>query len=849
MNHFRQIFAISLLTTLFSFSLQAQAPKKLNAAEIKAALNKLEVLGSVLYVAAHPDDENTRLIAYMANERNLRTGYMAMTRGDGGQNLVGTEIREYLGIIRTQELLAARRRDGGEQFFSRANDFGFSKDPDETFNTWDREDALGDMVWNIRRFRPDVMITRFDTTRDGSGRMHGHHTASALLAQEAFDIANDPKAYPEQLKFVDTWQPKGLYWNTYNFGRSSGFNSDHEGEAGFYSLNLGEYNELLGKSYDEISAISRSQHKSQGFGSTGNRGDLKEYLMLWKGKTPKGDIFANVDQSWGRVKGGQAVAKLIKKANANFDIEQPSAIVPDLIMAREELLKLDNKYWKEVKLKELDMVIKSTMGLYLEVAARTYSAVPGEEVPIYYEATNRSDITATLKTITIPQLNKVIAVGKELENNQRLMENETIQIAADMPVSQPYWLAENASLGMYRVDNQQMIGLAENPAALTAVFDMEIAGKPYSYTTDLVYKENDRVKGEFYRPFVITPPVMANIRESVLIFPDNNPKNISVVVTSGRANVKGRVSLNLPKGWKSNPAYVAYDFKEKNQELSATFSVLPPAKPEEAYIGVQATYNGKTYDRGLKLIEYDHIPVQTIFPRSNTKVVRVNIKRTNQYVGYIMGSGDAIPESLEQVGYQVTLLDPENITAARLEDFDAVIVGVRAYNTIDRMSVIQPNLMEYVKGGGTVITQYNTSMRDQPEIGPYPFSISRDRVTVEEADVRILEPDHPIINGPNKITQQDFAGWVQERGLYFPNKWDERYTPILSSNDPGETPKNGGLLVGKYGEGYFIYTGYSWFRELPAGVPGAFRIFTNMISIGQEKPKNTPINTVENNKK
>jgi hypothetical protein len=342
---------------------------------------------------------------------------------------------------------------------------------------------------------------------------------------------------------------------------------------------------------------------------------------------------------------------------------------------------------------------------------------------------------------------------------------------------------------------------------------------------------------------------MANIKESVLIFPDNEPKTVSVVVTSGRSDVKGRVSLNLPNGWKSTPAYVEYDFKNKNQELSATFSVLPPTKSEEAYIGVQATYNGKTYDRGLKVIEYDHIPVQTIFPKSNTKVVRVDIKRTNQYVGYIMGSGDAIPESLEQVGYQVTLLDPENITTASLEEFDAVIIGVRAYNTINRMRVIQPNLMEYVNGGGTVIAQYNTSMRNQPQIGPYPFSISRDRVTVEEAEVRILDPNHPIINGPNKITQKDFEGWVQERGLYFPNRWDERYTPILSSNDPGETAKNGGLLVTGYGEGHFIYTGYSWFRELPAGVPGAFRIFTNMISIGQEKPKNAPLNSVENNKK
>lgn len=838
-----------LIITLFAFANQSfgQAPKKLNAAEIKQALNKLEVLGSVLYVAAHPDDENTRLIGFMANERNLRTAYMAMTRGDGGQNLVGTEIREYLGIIRTQELLAARRRDGGEQFFTRTNDFGFSKDPDETFNTWDKDDALADVVWNVRRFRPDVMIARFDSARVPGGRMHGHHTASSLLALEAFDIANDPNVYPEQLKYVEPWQPKGLYWNTYNFrGNNSGTFS---GQNGYYELELGAYNELLGKSYDEISAISRSQHKSQGFGSTGNRGELREYLKLWKGEAPANDIFDDIDQTWNRIDGGQVVGSLLKNANEQFDLENPSAIVPILLQARAALLKIGDEYWKNVKMKELDLVIKSAMGLYLEVAARAYSAVPGEDVAIYYEATNRSDINAKIKSIDIPSIRKTIAIDQSLGNNKRLRQNDTIKISQNIPYSQPYWLSEEASLGMYRVDNQELIGLAENKGAIQAYFNLEIEGQPYQYETDIIFKRNDRVKGEFYRPFVITPPVMADIKESVLVFPNNEPKTVNVVVKSGRTNVKGAVRLNLPNGWKSNPAYVEYDLKDKNQEFSAVFSVLPPSSPEEAYIGVQATYNGKSYDRGLKLIEYDHIPVQTIFPKSNTKVVRAEINRSNQYIGYIMGSGDAIPESLEQVGYTVTILDPDNITTESLDAFDAVIVGVRAYNTIERMSVVQPRLMEYVKAGGTVITQYNTSMRDQPDIGPYPFQISRDRVTVEGAKVTILAPDHPIINGPNKITEKDFEGWVQERGLYFPNRWDDKYTPILSSNDPGETPKDGGLLVADYGEGHFIYSGYSWFRELPAGVPGAFRIFTNMISIGKEKPKNTNLNSVENNKR
>jgi len=827
---------VCLITVFFIQSPTfSQAPKKLNAAEIKAALNKLEVLGSVLYMAAHPDDENTRLIAYMSQEKNLRAGYMAMTRGDGGQNLIGTEIREYLGIIRTQELLAARRTDGSEQYFTRTNDFGFSKDPDETFNTWDKEDALADVVWNVRRFKPDVMIARFDTTRGRPG-MHGHHTASALLALEAYDIANDPTKFPEQLKYVEPWQPKGLYWNTYNFGRGG---ANHEGEAGYYTIDFGAYNELLGKSYGEIAALSSSEHKSQGFGRMGSRGENREFLMRWKGDVAETDIFENIDQTWNRVAGGKAVEKLIKKANQNFDVQDPSAIIGDLMAARAALLKIEDDYWREVKLKELNVVIKSVLGIYLEVAARNYSAVPGENVPVYFEAVNRSNTNVTLKSVVIEGVNKSITVNKGLSNNMRMMSNDTIMIPNEMAYSQPYWLDKEGSLGMYQVDDQEKIGLAENPAALSATFYLEIDGQIFDYTTDVIYKRSDRVKGEVYRPFVITPPVMADIKESVLIFPDNEPKTVTVVVKSGRSDVKGVVKLNLPNGWKSNPAQVNYDLENKNQELSVSFSVLPPENADEAYLGVIATYNGKNYDRGLKTIEYDHIPVQTIFPKSNTKVVRVDIQKTGQYVGYIMGSGDAIPESLEQVGYTVTILDPNTITAESLEAYDAVIVGVRAFNTLDRMSVIQPRLMEYVKGGGTAIVQYNTSMRNQPEIGPYPFQISRDRVTVEGADIRILAPDHPVINGPNKITDKDFEGWVQERGLYFPNKWDAHYTPILSSNDPGETPKDGGLLVTEYGEGFFMYTGYSWFRELPAGVPGAFRIFTNMISVGKEKPKKT----------
>ena len=823
--------------------LQAQAPKKLNAAEIKQALNKLEVLGTAMYLAAHPDDENTRMIAYLSNERKLRTSYLSMSRGDGGQNLIGTEIREYLGIIRTQELLAARRKDGGEQFFTRANDFGFSKDPDETFNIWDEEDVFADVIWNIRSFKPDIIVTRFDTTRSPGGRMHGHHTASAILAQRAFDAANDPSIFPEQLKYVEPWQPVGLYWNTYNFRGNS--TENRQGENEYFPVNLGEYNELLGKSYDEISAISRSQHKSQGFGSTGRRGNLREYFRHWKGALPKNDVLEAVDLTWTRVEGGKAIGDLLEKANENYDLENPTSIIRDLMEAREMITALNDEYWKNVKLKEIDLIIKSVLGLYLEVVASDYSGVSGETITYNVEAINRSNVKVRLLDLEFLNYNTSKVFGTALEFNQRLNGNGELTLKGED--SQPYWLVDEAKIGMYRVDNQELRGLPQNNAAVSAQFNLEIEGKPYTWKTDLVYKRNDRVDGEVYRPFVITPEVFVNVEQPVSIFADGESKVVDVVVKSGKANVTGSFNIDLPTGWKSDVNNLPISFKEKGEEKRIKVNVLPPSGASEGQIKASFNIVGEIFNRGLKTIEYKHIPIQTIFPKAEGKVVKLDLKRKGQYIGYIMGSGDAIPESLKQVGYTVDILDPNAITDEEsLANYDAVIIGIRAYNTQERMPFIQPWLMEYVEKGGTVIAQYNTSMRDQPQLGPYPFTLSRDRVTVEEAEVRILAEDHPLIDGPNKITSKDFEGWVQERGLYFPNEWDDKYTAVLSANDPGETPKNGGLLVTQYGQGYYVYTGYSWFRELPAGVAGAFRIFTNMISLGQDQPKPAKLQSVEN---
>ncbi|WP_161888597.1 PIG-L family deacetylase [Pontibacter russatus] len=808
----------------------AQAPAKPSAAKVLQDLKKLNVLGSVLYVAAHPDDENTRLIAYFANEKLYNTGYLAVTRGDGGQNLIGPEIREGLGLIRTQELLQARRTDGGKQFFTRANDFGYSKNPEETFNIWDKEQVLADMVYVIRKFRPDVMVTRFPPdSRAG----HGHHSASAILAEEAFDAAADPKRFPEQLKYVAVWQPKRLLWNTgvWSFGSQAEFDKYVDE---LLKIDVGGYNPLLGKSYGEIAAESRSMHKSQGFGSSGSRGTSLEYLKHTKGGRAEKNLFGGIDTSWGRVKGGEKVAKLIQKAIDSYNPAEPATVVPTLLAAKKELEKLPDGYWKRVKLEELQDVLQHAMGLYIEVTASDYAATPGQPVALRVEAINRSEVPVTLQSVMYSFAAKDTTLNQPLKNNEPLTYTATAKLPKDMAYSQPYWLRKEGTVGMYAVESQQEVGMPENAPAAQATFSLQVSGQPLEVTVPVVYKRTDPVEGEVYRPFVVTPPVFVNLQENVYVFASQEPKQVQVLVKSGKDDIAGKVQLQLPKGWRAEPVSVPFDLKNKGAEQRVAFTVYPPQEEQEAALQAVATIDGESYSKGLNVIDYSHIPAQVTLPEAAAKIVKLDLKTKGQHIGYIMGAGDEIPASLRQIGYNVTLLQEGDMRLPRLQQFDAIIVGVRAYNTVDRLRFYQPTLLEYVKNGGNLIVQYNTSHNlVLPEIAPYPLQLSRERVAVEDAQVRLLQPNHPVLNTPNKITQKDFEGWVQERGLYFPTEWSKEYAAILSSNDPGEPARDGGLLIAPYGKGNYIYTGYSWFRELPAGVPGAYRLFANLISLGQ----------------
>lgn len=838
-RHFKLL--VSLL--FFSHQMFAQAPARMGSADIHDAIKKMSFLGSALYVAAHPDDENTQLISYLANDVKANVAYLSMTRGDGGQNLIGTEIRELLGLIRTQELLAARRIDGGQQMFSRANDFGFSKNPGETMEIWNKEAVLSDVVWAIRKWQPDIIVNRFQNEEDPNwnGRMHGHHTASAMLSLEAFDLAANKAIFPEQLKYVETWQPKRIFLNTSWFFYRSREEFEKADKSNMIKVDVGSYFPNKGISNTEISAMSRSMHKSQGFGVTGSRGSSIEYVSILKGDLPpvEGDLFSGINTTWTRVKGGEPIGKLLKNIENAFDYDDPSKSVQDLLAVRKMIAALPDGYWKNVKLKEVNGVIKACMGLFFEATASDFSASPGETLPINIEVTNRSRVPLILSSLQMLPEGADTSMNQPIGFNEKIQYKRNLQLPQNMNYSSPYWLNQKWEMGMYTVSDQLLRGLPETPRSVKVKGTFRVFDHELEFETDVVYKTNDRVKGEVYRPFEVLPPVTANIQEKVHLFFNENSKEIKVMVKAGKAEFLGKLALSLPQGWKTEPEAFDIHLKFKGEEQLFVFNLFPPSSQSEGEIKAVVTSDGKTYEKELILINYDHIPIQTVLFESQAKVAKINMKLAGEKIGYVMGAGDLIPEHLKQMGYHVTLLEDGAINAQNLSQFDAVVLGIRAYNTLDRIQFYQPELLKYVEGGGTMIVQYNTGDTKIPhnEIGPYPFNISRDRVTDENAAVRFLEPDHPVLNYPNKITTKDFEGWEQERGLYFPSEWDTHYQAIISCNDPNETPKDGGLIVAKYGSGHYIYTGYSWFRELPAGVAGAYRIFANMLALGHsEKP-------------
>ena len=820
---------------LFSFSYTSfsQAPVSWTSAEMYLAIRKLNVLGSVLYIAAHPDDENTRLIAYLSKDRMFRTGYLSMTRGDGGQNLIGDEQGEALGLIRTQELLSARRIDGGEQFFTRAYDFGYSKSPDETFDKWDKEKILSDVVWVIRKFQPDIIITRFPTTGEGG---HGHHTASAILANEAFSAAADPTRFPEQLKYVSVWQTKRVLWNTFRFGS---FNTTNDSQL---KIDVGGYNPLLGESYGEIAARSRSQHKSQGFGVAAQRGKQLEYFVATKGNQPASDLMDGIDLSWHKIKGGEEIEEAVNDIAEKFDLLHPEKSVDDLVKLYRKMQKLPEGHWTTKKMDEVKTLIEQCSGLFIEATTNTNYAVQTDSITIQFSINDRLGSQAMVERISVDDFDTVL--HRPLEKNENFGFRETLYVPPGKPLTQPYWLKEKKATGYYHVDDPQLIGQPDVSPAYLVNVDLTIDELPLSFAIPVKYKFTTPVRGELYEPLVVIPSMLLKSEPELRIVINKDEQlggNLQIqskkdhIVATPHTDYFLKYHVADPR-LKFNIGAVG--MTAKNQTINVGYKVQSDTSSSFQFL---AKDNNLDYyaSSELKEIRYDHVPYINYFVTPEVNFKKIDVKTYNKTIGYIVGAGDKVPEALEQMGYTVTLLTAAELAKESLQQYDAIITGVRAYNTNDWMSRYYTKLMNYVKEGGNLIVQYNTSNSIGPvnqKIGPYDFQISRTRVTDENAAVRFLQPDHPVLNFPNKINANDFRGWVQERSIYHASNWDAtHFQTIFSMQDIGEKPDEGSLIIAKYGRGFFTYTGLVFFRELPAGVAGAYRLMANIIALNKKK--------------
>ena len=796
----------------------------MNAVELQQAIKKISVLGSVLYVAAHPDDENTALLAYLAQGKLYRTAYLSVTRGEGGQNLIGSEQGAELGIIRTQELLAARRIDGAEQFFTRAIDFGYSKSSEEAIRLWNKDSVVKDMVWVIRNFRPDIIITRFSPTLGG----HGQHLASAILAEEAFRAAGDSTKYSDQLRYVKPWKPKRLLFNHFRFGNE---NSNKE-NAPSIKIDVGEYNPLLGKSFTEIAGISRTMHKSQAMGSPQNRGSNVNEFVVTSGEPAKNDLFEGIDLGWQRIGSGKKIEKMIASIHKNFDLEKPEKNIPALVQLYHELNSIKNESWVEIKKKEVQNIIQSCAGLFIDVTAPEYSISQTVEANVTVSLLNRSNSKIEVTKIAIPQSNKDTILNLVLQNNQP--QSLILRAIIAYPERNQNWIVENQQRYLYNIDDQFHVGLSQSSPPITARIILRIEKESFIIDAPVRYKWIDPIDGELYRNVYGENNISLSLQDKNILFTnDSTNKSIRVTVKSNASNCAGIVSLKLQNSRGENQAQ-SFSLSKRNDDTVLTFIVKPPKQTTTDKYMVTATTSEKEFYGSNKIIQHSHIPPQVIHIPSEGKLVRIDLQKKGKSIGYIAGAGDEIPTTLEQMGYSVQLISDDELQSSTLLTYDAIVAGVRAYNTRTQLRAMQNTLMKYVEQGGTYIVQYQTPQKGETEnIGPYPFSISRDRVTDETATLNFVHPNHVLLATPNKISANDFDGWIQERGLSFADKWDARYETVLSCSDPNEKALEGGLLVAHFGKGYFIYTGYAFFRQLPAGVGGAFRLFANLLSIGK----------------
>lgn len=790
------------------------------SSSIYVNLQKLHSLKKVLYVAAHPDDENTRAIAYFSLGEKAETAYFSLTRGDGGQNLIGNDLSENLGLLRTQELLKARSYDGGKQYFSRALDFGYSKSAEESFKLWGKDELMHDLVQMIRQFQPDVIITRFPPDERAG---HGHHTASAILAIDAFKKAADPLFLPHQVSKFGIWKTTSIYWNT-SYWWDENIKNMSKGDPNYVIMDIGGYNEALGMSYNEIGTIARSQHKCQGFGAIIERGSRTEYFKHLAGEKIEKSFFEKKEQTWASLVNVQ-FEKKINEVIANFDFKETANNVPALLEILEGLKSLPNSFLKEEKITRCKNIIVDCLGLKAELLGDDFAFVSNKPFKINTSLLNRSSHEITLESIQL-------STGESYSYNETIGKNEPFKkevlSSGKIEVYNPYWLEKPFS-NLFDVQDSTNYCLAEGKPSFEVTFVLQIGGHKFNYRVPAIYKWRDPAYGERQRPVIITPKVTASFEEQLIILKPEKSKKVRVRIHTFEDSLTTTIQVKAPKGWNVKPSEIDVSFIKKQSEKWIEFELSSTNESKSGSLTLLA--NGVALSSQNE-ISYDHIPTQTVFKPSLLKCISLDAKINPGKVAYIKGVDDAVPDAIAQLGFNVETFEVNELSELELSNYNSVVLGIRIYNVHPELMNFHDKLYKYVYNGGNLIMQYNTasrSIRDNT-FGPLPFKLSRKRVTEENAAVTFLSSDHPIMNTPNKITTVDFENWVQERGLYFAGEWDENYTPLFSWADQGEEPVLGSLIAAPYGKGQFVYTGISFFRELPKGVVGAYRLFANLLS-------------------
>ena len=860
-----------------------------NASEVWRTLQRLQTTATVLHTVAHPDDENGALLTWLSRARGVRTGLYSTTRGEGGANLIGPELFDALGIVRTEEHLAAVRYYGIDLFFSSAVDFGYSKRLDETLEKWDYQMLLEDMVRIIRLYRPDVILSRFQGNRQDG---HGHHQASGVLTLEAFRAAGDANRFPEHLVAgLQPWQPKKLYITRSRWRRSNTETSD----APMLKIDTGEYNALLGLSYSQIARQGLSYQRSQGVGQTrASKGSAVTELRLvdttlTEQRKSEESLFDGMDTTiMGMAKLANAgldaeFAQLQESVDAavrNYDARRPWTVVPHLasglktardLIENVQRIDLDDNTRSHLlfllrnKEREFMTAANAALGLSLEVlvqstatrSSETFAvAIPGQKFSIGMRMVNPSPVAAELVNASLhtPQDWSVHRVQEDsdwegitpIQTNKPISVMFEVEVARDADYTQPYWTrASEYHDAVYTLKRPEFRFLPFAPPEVNGVVTYRIDGVDFTLTQPAQTVSINRPWGERRRLLTVAPAISVSVSPHIGVIPISEPDVAGggttftatvEMLNNVKGEAEGTLSLKLPDGWRSSPENAPFAFTHEG--ASKTFSFQVSTKNVEAgteyTIQAIATYNGEAYTTGYQAIDHPDLEPRHLYRPAVMTLHSIPLKvPSNVSVGYIMGVGDRVPEALQQIGIDVEMLDREELRTGDLNRFDTILVGIRAYAVRQDLIAYNGRLLDYVHQGGNLIVQYQTPEFDAAPFGPYPYTMGRrpEEVSEEYARVTILMPDHPIFHHPNRITAADFEDWVEERGSKFLTEWDTNYQALLTCNDREQEPQHGGFLTAKYGQGTYTYAAYAFYRQLPAGVAGAYRLFINMLTL------------------